>query len=401
MAERGPDVLVIGAGPAGIACAYFLQQRGIAYEVVDQADVIASTWAYQYSSLRLNTTRFYSHLPGAKFPLSFRLFPTARQYHAYLARFAQRHQLNIKLGVTVHRVAPEGDGWRVERSDGVFHCPAVVAASGRYPNPYTPRIPGLDAFPGTVVHAHDYRRPEPFAGQRVMVIGNGPTGVDLACELPRAAARPVLLAMRTGLKLKPRWPLGLPKHAWMLLTDRLPARVGVPLDRWIEGISYRNVAHWGIKVPTPDNASGAAGTRGPELIRAVRRGAVRPVDAPLRFEGRAALMPDGSRLEVDAVILATGYRPALAYLDIPYETDEIGLPLRQRADYPVYRGYLPHTGYEARGYPGLYIAGVFYQGRGALHNFNVEGAIIADQIAQRQAQRAAAPAFVSASAAIS
>ncbi|MGQ9888636.1 MAG: hypothetical protein ACUVSX_09120, partial [Aggregatilineales bacterium] len=165
--------------------------------------------------------------------------------------------------------------------------------------------------------------------------------------------------------------------------------------------SYRNVARWGIKVPSPDSASGAAGTRGPELIHAVRRGAVRPVDAPLRFEGRAAIMPDGSRLEVDAVLLATGYRPALAYLDIVYATDEAGLPLRQRVDYPVYRGYLPHTGYEARGYPGLYIAGVFYQGRGALHNFNVEGAIIADQIARRLAQRPASPAFMSAAPAVS
>jgi lysine/ornithine N-monooxygenase len=99
---------------------------------------------------------------------------------------------------------------------------------------------------------------------------------------------------------------------------------------------------------------------------------------------------------VDAVILATGYRPALAYLDIVYQTDEIGLPLRQPMDYPVYRGYLPHTGYEAQGYLGLYIAGVFYQGRGAMHNFNVEGAIIADQIAQRLAQRVAPAAHMSA-----
>lgn len=396
MAERQPDALVIGAGPAGIACAHFLQQRGIAYEVVDQADVIASTWARQYPSLRLNTTRFFSHLPGAKFPLGYRLFPTARQYHAYLVRFVQRHRLNIRLGVTVHRVAPAADGWRVERSDGVFHYPAVVAASGRFPNPYSPHIPGLDSFPGTVIHAHDYHGPGPFAGQRVLVVGNGPTGVDLACELPQAAARSVLLAMRTGIRLKPRWPLGLPKHVWMLLTDRLPARIGVPLERWIEDISYRNVARYGIKVPASEHASGAAGTRGPELIRAVRRGDVRPVDAPLRFEGRAAILPDGSRLEVDAVILATGYRPALAYLDIVYQTDEIGLPLRQPVDYPVYRGYLPHTGYEAQGYPGLYIAGVFYQGRGAMHNFNVEGAIIADQIAQRLAQRVAPAAHMSA-----
>lgn len=396
MAEQQPAVLVVGAGPAGIACAYFLQQRGVAYEVVDQAAVVASTWAQQYPSLRLNTTRFYSHLPGAKFPLRFRLFPTAAQYHSYLERFAARHRLNIRLGVTVLHAAPEGDGWRVERSDGVSHYAAVVAASGRYPNPYRPRLPGLDAFSGTVMHAHEYRGPGPFAGQRVLVVGSGPTGVDLACELPQAAARPVLLAIRSGLTLKPRWPLGLPKHVWMLLADRLPARLGAPLERRIEGISYRNTARCGIKAPDAAHASGAAGTRGPELINAVRRGDVRPVDAPARFEARAAVLADGSRLELDAVILATGYRPALAYLDIAYETDDTGLPRRQPVGYPAYRGYLPHTGYEAQGHPGLYIAGVFYQGRGALHNFNVEGAIIADQIARRLARRPAVGAFTAA-----
>ncbi|MBC8100096.1 MAG: NAD(P)-binding domain-containing protein, partial [Armatimonadetes bacterium] len=81
------EVLVIGAGPAGIASAYALQQAGIAYRVVDSATVIASTWDSLYPSLRLNTTRFLSHMPGAKFPLSYGIFPTGKQYHAYLADF--------------------------------------------------------------------------------------------------------------------------------------------------------------------------------------------------------------------------------------------------------------------------------------------------------------------------
>lgn len=374
------DVLVIGAGPAGIASAYMLQKAGISYQVVDSASVIASTWANQYPSLRLNTSRFYSHLPGRKFPWHYGIFPTARQYHRYLLDFVKAHALNIQLGVTVKRVAPLSVGWEVESDRGIEHFPAVILATGRYPNPITPYIPGADSFRGTFIHAHDYRKPQDFAGKKVLVVGNGPSGVDLSTELPQAAALPVLLAMRSGVKLKPRYPWGLPKHAWMLLGEALPRRWRKALLDRVEAVQYQGIERWGIKVASGDRQTSAAATRGPELIHAARRGDVRIVEAPLRFDEHGAHLADGRYETVDAVIMATGYLPHLACLDFPYEVDEIGLPKRTPVDFPVYEGYLPHTGYEAAGQSGLYIAGVFYQGRGAMYNFNVEAEIIVKQI---------------------
>jgi cation diffusion facilitator CzcD-associated flavoprotein CzcO len=372
------DVLVIGAGPAGIACAYFLREYGLRYEVVDKATVIASTWANQYPSLRLNTTRFFSHLPGEKFPLHYGLFPTGKQYHEYLTRFVARHDLNITLGVEVLHVAQEGDGWRVETTRGVEHYPAVILASGRFSNPHIPHIPGLDHFDGQVVHASAFKHPADFAGQRVMVIGNGPSGVDLVTALPRHAAQPVYLAQRTGLVLRPRYPMGMPKHAWMMLSEMLPPRLGKPLLNRVLLLKFRNLHRVGIKTPPPGEESSAAGTRGPELIRAVRRGAVQPVESPVDFAGSTVTLRDGSQIELDTLILATGYRPALRYLDIVYETDRDGLPQRELDGGP---------GYEVKGYPGLYVVGVFYQGKGAMFNFNVEARITARQIARRLADR--------------
>lgn len=374
------DVLVIGAGPAGIASAYMLQQAGISYQVVDAAAVIASTWANQYPSLRLNTTRFYSHLPGRKFPWHYGIFPSAGQYHQYLVGFVQVHALKIQLGVTVKRVTPLKAGWEVETDQGVTVYPAVILATGRFPNPITPRIPGIDRFQGRLIHAHDYRKPADFAGQKVMVVGNGPSGVDISTELPQAAALPVLLAMRSGVKLKPRYPWGLPKHAWMLLAEYLPRTWRDALLARVEAVQYQGIERWGIKVASGERQTSAAATRGPELIHAARDGAVRVVDAPLRFDEHGAHLADGSYEPVDAVIMATGYLPHLACLDFAYECDEIGLPKRTAVDFPVYEGYLPHTGYEVAGQSGLYIAGVFYQGRGAMYNFNVEAEITVKQI---------------------
>lgn len=377
------DVLVIGAGPAGIACAYYLQQAGIDYEVVDRADVIAATWANLYPSLRLNTTRFYSHMPGEKFPLRYGLFPTGRQYHEYVVKFARKHNLRISLGVEVDRVAPEGNGWRVETSWGAEWYPAVVVATGRFSSPYVPPLPQLECFSGRVLHSHDYTGAADFAGQRVMVVGNGPSGIDLAVDLPQAAALPVYLAMRTGLVLRPRYPYGLPKHAWMILADLLPQPIGGWLEKKALAARYRNLEQAGIKTPAPGQESGAAGTRGPELIRAARRGQVKPVDAPVGFDGQTVILADGRRVEVDTLLLATGFRAALGFLDIAYEADKDGLPLRDERLFSVDRTYLPHTGYEVKGHPGLYITGIFYQGKGAMYNFNLEGRMVTQQIQER------------------
>jgi cation diffusion facilitator CzcD-associated flavoprotein CzcO len=106
--------------------------------VVDRAEVIASTWADQYPTLHLNTSRFYSHLPGQRFPLRYGIFATARQYHNYLLDYVAHHDFNIHLGIEIHRVSPMGDGWRVETDAGIEHYPAVILATGRFPNPYRP-----------------------------------------------------------------------------------------------------------------------------------------------------------------------------------------------------------------------------------------------------------------------
>lgn len=371
------DVLVIGAGPAGLASAYYLQQAGITYRIIDRAEVIASTWHNLYPSLRLNTTRFFSHLPGKRFPLRYGIFPTGRQYHAYLAEFAQEHNINIEFGVEVKRISPHDDGWLVEFADSTVWYPAVISATGRFGSPYTPEIPGLDQFPGTVIHAQAYRGAKPFRGQRVLVVGNGPSGLDIATEIGKqnAPQHPALLSIRTGLLLKPRYPMGLPKHAWTIITEKLPPMLGNPLANWTENIQFRNLDKLGIRTPAPGAMSSAASARNGEVIKAVRRGQVKPVGGLIRVEGQTAILDDSS-YEVDAIIMATGYRPVLyEYFDFKGEKDENGWALRDLSQHP--------NGREVLGYPGLYLVGIFYKGKGAMFNFNVEAEIAVSQIKER------------------
>jgi cation diffusion facilitator CzcD-associated flavoprotein CzcO len=396
-----PPVLIIGAGPAGVVTGYFLKQAGIAYQIVDRAQVVASTWASLYPSLRLNTTRYFSHMPGRKFPLRWGTFPTGRQYHSYVENYAREHQLNIKLGVEVRCVTPEDGGWRVDTDQDSSWHRVVVLATGRFSEPYTADIPGLHDFKGLLLHAHDYRDPDQLAGLRVMVIGNGPSGLDIAIETGKhnGPDQPTLLSMRTGIQLRRRFPLGVSKHGWILLTRRLPARLREPFLRRMETMGYPKSRMSGIKSPIAGQASGAAATRGPELIHAVQRGEVICVDGPKQVNAYSVTLDDGSTHEIDALVIATGYRPALGFLHgVTIQPDDQGWPIRYNSlNYPIDYAKLSYRGTydsgiaidaefeptlrEVKGYPGLFQVGLYYKGKGAMYNFNVEAEIAVSQIA--------------------
>lgn len=398
-----PAVLVIGAGTAGIVTGYFLQQRGIPYQIVDQAHTVGATWAGLYPSLKLNTSRYFSHLPGKRFPRNWGIFPTAQQYHQHVSDFVAEHNLNVRLGVCVHTVTPENVGYWVETSEGTVWYPVVVLATGRFSNPYTAPIPGLDTFAGIKLHAHDYTHPDQLAGLQVMVVGNGPSGMDIAIETGahNAPAKPTLLAMRTGITLKRRYPLGISKHGWMLLTDRLPNGLRRRILDWVEDhfSDYPPQRLAQIKTPTPGQASSAASTRGPELIEAVERGDVICVDAPAQIHPHHVTLADGRDVPVEALVVATGYRPALGFLrGITITPDDQGWPARFNSrPYPIdyrrlaYRGtYAVGTDIDAQFKPllrevdshaGLFHVGLYYKGRGTLYNINVEAEVAAAQIA--------------------
>ncbi|MFO7322174.1 MAG: NAD(P)/FAD-dependent oxidoreductase [Chloroflexota bacterium] len=371
------DVLVIGAGPAGLTAAYYLERAGISYRIVERERIIGSTWANLYPTLRLNTANFVSSLVGMPIPWRGGFYMTGRQFYRYLCEFAERNNFRIDFGVEVLRVAPEAGGWRVETTAGAAWYPCVILATGKFGNPIMPPVPGLDAFTGRLLHARDFHDPADFRGQRVLVVGNGPSGVDIATALAGVAASPVYLAIRSDIVVARRYPFGLPETLWRVLLQPLPERIRKPLQDFICYQSYPGLRKHNLPLaPNRTNRKGTgAPARGPELLRALDAGTLKAVAGLERLESDAAVLMDGTRLQVDAVIMATGYRPVVHFLDMPFETDNDGWPVRDE-------------GQEVAGYPGLYIVGRFYQGFGPLYNMKIEARLAVSQIQRRLANLA-------------
>lgn len=383
------DVLVIGAGPAGINSAYALEQAGLDYRVIDRAHIVADTWNSLYPSLHLNTSRFFSHMPGKRFPLHFGIFPKASQYHSYVVDFVNQHNFNIDFGVDVQRVAPENGMWRVETSEGTETYKTVISATGVFNNPQMPVITGMDAFEGDLMHSKDFKHPDQVQGKRVMVVGNGPSGTDISIASGHVSQGATYLAIRTGVDLRPRYPYGLPNHAWVLIGEKLPKAWCAFIQKQTGKIeyNYEDVGLW----KSPVGEGTAIAYRGPELLHAVREGIVQPTVNPIRFDQRGAHLADDTYLELDTVIMATGYYPVLhKYLDIDmqFNTGDVpppapceweigpngirGWPLRDVSQHP--------NGRQVLGHPGLYLVGVFYKGKGAFYNMPIEAKVASDQI---------------------
>lgn len=375
------DVMVIGAGPAGLIAAYYLRAAGIDFRMVEKADHVGSTWSNLYPSLKLNTINFLSKLPGEPTVWEEGWFMSGQRFHQQMVDFQAKHQFDIEFNVEVTHVAPEGDGWRVVTNRDSGWYAAVMIASGKFNNPFIPDFPGQDDFTGTRIHARDFHDPRDFAGQRVMVVGSGPSGADISSALTETAQHPIYVSVRSDMLLARSFPYGLPAPYWRWILRGLPDRVKGPLYQHIGWRTYRDLDRYGIKIGRnrEEREGTSAPVRGPEFYNGVRDGHIKVVPGLARLGADYAETRDGARYPIDALILATGYRPALGYLDITYETDRDGWPVRD-------------DGQEVAGYPGLYIVGRFYQGQGPVMNFIEEAQITARQLQARLAARAGARA---------
>ena len=341
------DAVVIGAGQSGLAMGHFLAQQGRRFVILEGADSIGAAWRTRWESLRLFTPRRYSALAGLAFPGDPDGYPTRDEVIAYLEQYAAAFELPVELNSAVRSLTRANGGFVVELDGTRLEADQIVVATGPFQVPAVPALADELAPEIFQTHSTGYVRPSDVPAGRVLVVGGGNTGYQIAEEL--SATRRVLLAIGSRQKPLPQRLLGRDLFWWLtktgLIKKTADSRIGRRLQHkdTLIGSSPRALARrYGVELK-------------PRVVGAT---------------GRTIGFEDGSKVEVDAVIWATGYRLDHSWIDLPV-LDSSGRARHRRGVTDV---------------PGLYFLGLSWQhtrGSALIGWVKEDAAFIAAQIANR------------------
>jgi putative flavoprotein involved in K+ transport len=354
--------VVIGAGPAGLASAAELARRGVPAIVLEQSDAVGASWRRRYDRLRLNSSRWFAKLPRGRYARGTGIFPSRDELVAYLEDYAGRHQVDVRLRTRVERLDRDGAGWVVRTSSGDVAAQQVIVASGYDHTPFVPEWPGKERFQGPLLHAAEYRNAEPFRDRDVLVVGSGCSGMELAYDLAEGGAGRVRMAVRTPPNILVRSPMG-PGIALTLL--RIAPQRADRIVNFVRRKELGDLTEFGLPAPEEGvftrlrRLGVAPAIIDKPVVQAIRERRIEVVAGVESLDETGVELADGTRIEPDAVIAATGYRcglePLVGHLDV---LDERGVPraLDGEAAAPGLRfvGFMPlpaqmrHMGFEAK-----------------------------------------------------
>ncbi|MFC9629036.1 ArsO family NAD(P)H-dependent flavin-containing monooxygenase [Streptomyces mirabilis] len=286
------QVVVIGGGQAGLAAGYHLRRLGLDFIILDAQTTPGGAWQHAWDSLRLFSPAAYSSLPGRLMPpQSGETYPDVQHVVEYLADYEKRYELPVERPVRVLGVHRDGQLLRVETDSGTWHARAAISATGSWWRPFLPAISSHAAFGGRQLHTVEYRSPADFAGQRVIVVGGGNSGAQIASDL----------AYDTRLT----WVTQRPTR---FLADDIDGRA------LFDAATARRRALDEGRTDTGGVASLGDIVAVPPVREARDCGLLKATPMFTRLLPEGVEWADGTRAGADTIIWCTGFRPALSHL---------------------------------------------------------------------------------------
>jgi cation diffusion facilitator CzcD-associated flavoprotein CzcO len=345
---------IIGAGAGGLCAAKYLIAQGIEVAIFEVGSHIGGLWVYDndsgmspaYKSLHINSEAQVSSFIDFPFPNGAPLYPDHAEMSRYFERYADHFDLRrrITFGARVKAIEPARGKFRVVLQNGeAASFDGVVVATGHQSVPRHP--PQIEGFAGDYIHAHSYRIPNPYANKRVLVIGPGNSGVDIAADICSVTEHTVLSA-RSPVLIMPRMMFGVPNSRTFLKLEKpfMPWRLRIWIRTQLTQIFHGRMEQWGFRTPKTRTHP----ISHPTLISQIAWGRITVKPGIDSVDGHTIGFTDGSTERFDAIIAATGYTTALPFLahDVsPVEPDSTHMNLYNR---------VAHTSLD-----GLYFIGFF------------------------------------------
>ena len=329
--DRGSAWCVVGAGPHGLAALKALLQHGVEADGYERADDIGGNWNFGgptsrvYESTHVISSKPFTQYPDFPMPDSYPDYPSHRQVKEYFGRYADHFGLRrrLSLGHEVVAAVPvdEGRAWDVTVRDvatdaaTTHRYAGLVVANGHNWNPKIPDYPGQESYRGTILHSADYKGADVLRDRRVLVVGAGNTGCDVAVESAQNATA-TWHSTRRGYYYNPKFALGRPSDqvADQLLALRLPLAIRRILFTSTLKVMVGDLTRFGLKRPDHKFFE-THPIVNQQLVYYVGHGDITPADDIAQFDEAGAVFTDGSRADVDVVVFCTGYLFDVPFLD--------------------------------------------------------------------------------------
>ena len=372
-----PRYCVIGAGAAGVSALHQLRRAGYHVECFEKSGRVGGHWHTDYEALHLITSRDMTHFEDFPMPADYPHFPRRDQVRAYIESYAAHFRLDdvITFDTEIVSVSPEptahgpvgSAGWRVISSrgdEGTFD--GVVVANGHLWDPHLPAIPG--EFTGKQLHSGEYRNVGDLDGERVLIVGAGNSGCDLAVDVAQHRLEADIV-MRHGVYFQPKMYFGRPRQEVPFLQDFSPEEQDL-INRLLARVAIgQNSDYPGLPTPEARTLAGGPVTVNDLLLYWIHHGRVRVVPGISRFAGNTVHFADDTAREYDSILWATGFNVRLPFLD-----DQL---ITWRDDVPVrYAGGILPEGAEK-----LYFVGLIAPRGPQIPIYGVQAKLIARMIA--------------------
>lgn len=306
------ETLIIGAGPAGLAIAGRMRKKGLPFHIIEAADKAGNSWHEHYERVHLHTIKQYSHLPHLPFPASAPRYVPRQQVADYLGNYAEHFDIQPEFNQTVSSARKTDSGWEVHTATGsAFTCGNLIMCTGVNRKPVLPVWPGKESFPGDMIHSKAYRNAKPYQGEKVLVVGMGNTGAEIALDLCEQGVE-VALSVRGSVNIVLRDTLGNPIQRTSMMLGKLPVSIGDPIGRFLAKLTVGDLSKYGLhrRDMAPSKQLRTLG-KTPVIdvgtVKQIKKGKIKVFPGIRSSEEKTLQFADGQEASFDAIVLATGY----------------------------------------------------------------------------------------------